>query len=123
MGQVTTSRAPGKPRPPRQPAERRCKLLWAPHGQSAFLDVQVGNQLDRYWIHAVECSFGLGFKVEKLPLSGGVVYYTALDLEAGRNCCECPGFSRWNHCKHVEAILALAKAGRIPLPAQPAKAC
>ena len=32
----------------------------------------------------------------------GATYHVLVNPQDGRHSCECPGFLRWGHCKHVE---------------------
>jgi hypothetical protein len=43
----------------------------------------------------------------------GETYHVCLDPAGGRHSCECRGFLRHGHCKHVEALWALRAAGQL----------
>jgi hypothetical protein len=78
--------------------------------------MQVGKEEFSYWLLAIPCELGgLGLELRK-PLPDGTTYHVHLDGE--HSTCECDGFLRWNHCKHVEALLALQADGRLPRPAR-----
>ena len=45
----------------------------------------------------------------------GSKYHVRLDGE--HSTCECKGYLRWSHCKHIESLLALEQAGKLPAAA------
>ncbi len=62
---------------------------------------------------------GEGFKLEKVEVIDGEprpseesAYHVL--LANGHSQCECKGFLRHNHCKHLESLTAMQKAGRLP---------
>ena len=77
----------------------------------AILDLFVGDDHAAYWMWAIKADFGVGLKLEKFSALGGEVY--DVNLDGPRSSCECKGFLRWGHCKHVSACKALQKAGKL----------
>ncbi len=55
--------------------------------------------------------FGEGFMVEK---EDGVRYATNVNGEKSE--CDCRGYGKWGRCKHVSALLALARDHKLPKP-------
>jgi hypothetical protein len=60
----------------------------------------------------------MAFRLEKFPEDvkpGEPTHYDAtVDPAHPSGCtCECKGFLRWKHCKHVESLSALLAAGRL----------
>lgn len=90
---------------------------WNPEGGFGILRIQQDQELDHYFLRVIPCDFGHGFELQKL-VPGGTVYHVALDPTANKHSCKCKGFLRWNHCKHVEGLLAMAAAGRLGNPAE-----
>jgi hypothetical protein len=100
------------PRPRVKPA-RTVKLLLPPaEGQTGALLIREGGRLDTYFLNRVPADFGTGFEVEKIdPLNGNITYHVNLNGDAST--CECKGFLRWGHCRHVESLTALQAAGQL----------
>jgi SWIM zinc finger len=77
-------------------------------GVGAF-SVRVGERTTHYTLHEIRCDIGgRGFAVHRLGL--GELYH----VRVGRpeECsCECLGFLRHGHCRHVLGLLALLKRG------------
>jgi len=70
-----------------------------------------------YWLRSIPGSAN-GFRLEKVkpvPAEGEPDHYDVL-LDGERSTCECQGFLRWGHCKHVESLLALIKCGKLSAP-------
>jgi hypothetical protein len=65
---------------------------------------------DLYWLRCIPVAWGgRGFSLEK---ADGTDTYCVL-LDGARSTCECLGFLRWGHCKHVEALAALVEGGAL----------
>ena len=96
--------------------QRLCRLSGRPTSAARreILDLFVeGDYVGRvsYWITPIKADFGVGLKLEKFQAQGGEVY--DVNLDGPRSSCECKGFMRWGHCKHLSACKALQKAGRL----------
>lgn len=66
----------------------------------------------RYLAEPLAGDYGTAFHLTK-GASGeeeNEVYDVCLGQQAT---CDCKGFSRWHHCKHIESLTALLKAGYI----------
>lgn len=103
--------------------QRRVRISNHIHGAYALhLAVPRGRQVNHfgYYLTPIPADFGLGFHVEKFGTEqeGGepAGYDVLIDARHGFHQCECKGFLRWHHCKHVEATLALIQAGKIAVP-------
>jgi hypothetical protein len=82
---------------------RRCKLY---EGSPMLLVLSVGKEVFEYFVdrhEAADC-----YRLRK-PLPEQVAY----DLDLGGRRCECLGFLRHRHCKHLESMAALKAAGRL----------
>jgi hypothetical protein len=85
-------------------------------GKNAELSITIkkGNRTDifRYWLDRIPSDWGMAFLVEKQGDGSreNEEYHVLLDGENGHSC-ECKGFLRWDHCKHVEGLLALRAQG------------
>ena len=72
-----------------------------------------------YLVHFFPSDFGngaIGFEVEKLDADLATVesYHVHLADRPEACSCECKGFLRWNHCKHLDGLKALNQAGKFP---------
>jgi hypothetical protein len=83
-------------------------LCLPPEGKGTLRIVE-GKRSDLYYFAEVSADYGRGFRVEKV---GGDTYSVNLDGRAST--CECKGFGRWAHCRHVESLTALIAAGKLP---------
>jgi hypothetical protein len=86
--------------------------------EPALLTLQVGGKESDYWLYVQPSQFGQAFRLEKLiptedgPAERGEVYHVCFQDEQNHNC-ECKGFLRHGHCKHIDSLKALRDAGRI----------
>jgi hypothetical protein len=90
-------------RKPRVKPARSCKLY---DGSPALLVITQGNDTAEYFLSRHEAADCYRFRK---PLPDG----TAYDVDLGAGTCECMGFLRWGHCKHLESLTALKGAGRL----------
>src|SRR5438128_1811907 len=68
-----------------------------------------------YTFREIPCEIGgRGFAVHRL--GQGTLYYVRVGKPEDRSC-ECLGFLRWGHCKHVDGLSALIRQGRLPASA------
>lgn len=70
----------------------------------------------RYSLERFATDFGEGFRLTKFPdepLTDGQDAANDVLLSPDGNTCDCRGFVRWAHCKHLEAVLKLHELGRI----------
>ncbi len=112
-------KAPAKPRKPRATPRRYCRLNGKPSvDQPAVLTLHVAGQETDYLIRPVPSNFGECFELTKLefvddgPAERGEVYHVCFEDQFNHTC-ECKGFGRWGHCKHLDSLKALREHGRI----------
>jgi hypothetical protein len=108
MSSVTQAR-------PRVKPARHVGWLFQPDASEAkgSITIQVGRSETVYYLDPIPADFGRGFTLAK---QDGTDTY-AVNLHGGpynTNLCDCLGHTKWGHCKHTEALLALEKAGRLP---------
>jgi len=96
-------------RKPRVKPARRVHLY---DGSPALLEMTIGAETFSYWLKPLAADFGTSFEVRKLLADGGDVYHVHID-EQGHHSCTCKGGTYCGHCKHLEAVLALRKAGKL----------
>lgn len=116
MSTITKSPAPVKVC--RKPA-RTCKMAnWNAHRRSGFLTITVGEKTDCYSVHGIDAAWGDAYRVEKYVTSetGEITKEEPYDvmLHGNESHCQCLGFLRHNHCRHIESLTALKNAGRLP---------
>jgi hypothetical protein len=95
---------------PRPVKIRKARLLRQTEGEH-ILELLVGNQSFHYWLAEVASDFGRAFRLTKWSSEGSGEYDILLDGIQSQ--CECKGWLRWGHCKHVESLSALVNHGRI----------
>jgi hypothetical protein len=64
-----------------------------------------------YHLTAIKSDWGRAFEVRKLQADGGEVYH--VNITSDGPTCDCKGFARWDHCKHVESLTALHLRGKL----------
>ena len=78
-----------------------------------------------YWVSPLASDFGIAYRVER---HGGEAHevkgnasesYDLLLENEQDSSCTCPGHSYHGYCKHVDAVRALLRAGKLPLPSAP----
>ena len=67
------------------------------------------SEIHRYFLTRLTSDFGTAFRLEKIgddaSCTDGEIY--AVCIDGTRSTCECKGFLRWGHCKHVDACTAI----------------
>jgi hypothetical protein len=61
---------------------------------------------------------GVGYRLGKASADGCTEEYDVL-LHGRETSCTCPGHTYRSKCKHVDALLALISAGKLPAPKKP----
>ena len=84
-------------------------------GKNGVLSITQDGETVPYFIDRIGSDFGDGFELTKFSGAvrgdGDERYHVHLSEEG--HACECKGFLRWNRCKHVGAVVALRKAGKL----------
>lgn len=112
---------PSGARKPRQrkPVVRTIRLELAPsEGGPGVVHIQVGKDEADYFLRPLASDFGQAFALEKFGWQrrGDEPDIYHVLLAGDQSTCECQGFLRWNHCKHVEGLAALVARGKLLLP-------
>ncbi len=112
MSSLTPAQRPVKPGKPRPMPARRVRLILPPTAtMPGTVRIQVGDEpWSDYTFCRIASAFGVAFRLVKV-LSPCDRYDVLLDGE--RSSCECKGFLRWGHCKYVDGLQALRKAGKL----------
>ena len=85
-------------------------------GMKTLVSVTVPGRHGRsdYWAEQIPCDFGLGVRFDKIWAKNDFAdghYDVLLDTATGHHTCECKGFLRHSHCRHIKAALMLLAAG------------
>jgi hypothetical protein len=91
--------------------ERTAKLMTL--GNSQVLALTTGKDTVFYKLEALAADRGTGFRLSKADRGDGPGEVYDVLLDGQFSSCECKGFLRWNHCKHLEALTALCQCGKI----------
>jgi hypothetical protein len=73
--------------------------------------ITVNGRAKDYLLAPVPSDYGIGFQLESAGLDGDGAAY-AVCLDSDKTSCECPGFLKWNRCKHTDGLAALVAAAR-----------
>jgi hypothetical protein len=98
--------------PGKRPPQRTFELIRSPRldGVGAF-SVVAKRDAAVYAFCEIPCEIGgRGFAVHRLGI--GNVYHVRIGLPEECSC-ECMGFLRHGHCRHIEALRALSEQGEI----------
>ena len=115
MSTVTTKRTRKQP-------ERRIRILHPISDNSAgVIAITVDNKEDVYAVRRIAADFGVAFHVikgelveepdETLHLRDAAHYDVCLN--GPQSTCECKGFLRHGHCKHMDGLTVLRQRGLI----------
>ena len=112
---------PSRVKPSRKhmpPPPRSASLATLSNGRTV-LWLRQGEESRAYALEVLSSDFGAAFRLTKADDGDGHAeeYDVLLDTEHKFHTCECRGFLRWQHCKHVDSLLALVKSGRLAAPA------
>jgi hypothetical protein len=83
------------------------KRLLCPSAENPFTVIRIteeGKPAEDYNVEPIGSDFGRAFAVTKLG-SEQPPYHVLLEREGGT--CECKGYLRWHHCRHLESLTAL----------------
>jgi hypothetical protein len=117
MPKKSASRKVSKPRP-KPPLEICFTPVPASQNDCYVLDLLRGDEAATYWLRPLPSDFGRAYRLTKFLHQDGESYDLLLD--GPRSTCECLGHLRWQTpCKHLQALLQLDAAGRLPTPPRP----
>ena len=91
---------------------RICKL------EGNLLTIRVDDESQDYHLTRIPCDDGEGYEVEKVDSNGHVLatHHVNLYPASGHHSCDCPGGTYRGTCRHLLALVALEKAGRLSRP-------
>jgi hypothetical protein len=92
---------------------RTAKLMTV--GTSTVLAISTPKDTTFYRLEVLAADRGRGFRLSKADKGDGeepAVYDVNLDGQFSS--CECLGFLHHNHCRHIESLTALLRAGKLP---------
>ncbi len=78
--------------------------------------------LRAYLLTSLASDFGTAFHLHKADAGDGHAEEYDVLLHGRESSCTCPGHEYRHHCKHVEAIEALIRSGKLAVAAKPAPA-
>jgi hypothetical protein len=99
---------------PRRKVQRTVKVVQpaTPTNSCVGIMITEGRKQDSYLVMPIPADFGLGFVVEKITREAEkTLYYVLLEHEGSS--CDCHGFLRWGHCRHVEVLPVLMAHGHL----------
>lgn len=82
-------------------------------GMAHVLGLTTGKDTVFYRLEALSAGRGRAFRLCKADRGNGPGEVYDVLLDGQFSSCECKGFMRWNHCKHVEALVALTACGKL----------
>jgi hypothetical protein len=91
---------------------RTIRLIQTPAAnQPGYFVITTGHKTDRYVFREIPCDIGgRGFALHRLGL--GELYHARVGSPTDTSC-ECLGFLRHDHCKHLAGLRELIKRGKI----------
>jgi hypothetical protein len=100
------------PRKAKKPEPRTARLMRL--GGSRVLALTCGDLTTFYRLTALDRGFGeAAYRLAKADAGDGPREVYDVLLDGARSTCECKGFLRWHHCKHLESIESLRAAGKV----------
>jgi hypothetical protein len=95
----------------RKPQPRTAKLMLL--GNVQVLALTTGKDTVFYKLETLLADAGRGFRLVKAERGNGPEETCDVHLDGQQSTCECKGFLRWGHCKHLESLTALTVAGKV----------
>ncbi len=98
---------------------RSIRLLhWNASLAAGVFQVTEGAKTDRYFFRRLASDFGVCFSCEKYvpetdSRSAHIEPAYDVCLDGDNSTCDCPGFRRWFHCRHVSGLAALVESGKL----------
>jgi hypothetical protein len=100
MSNATTSR---KPRQQNWTVRLSCPA--SADNPFSIITVTQGHDVDDYIVQPIPSDWVTALEVKKIFDADEKAYHVNLDRQG--QACDCKGFLRWNHCKHVSALTVL----------------
>jgi hypothetical protein len=116
---MTTTTATATQTTTRKPRQRKKPVRLVGivrQGGETFLRITLDGEPTHYRLTALSSDMGRAFRLEKMAAGSFIVVEKTYDLCLSANdcsSCECKGFIRWSHCKHLESLSALIEAKRL----------
>ena len=102
--------APAPPARSYRRPTRTVELILRPDaGGPGAVSIAMGKREDTYTITPILSDYGRAYLVEKI--ADGTTY--AVNIDGRMSACECMGYLRHGHCKHVDTLRELHAAGTI----------
>ncbi len=95
----------------RNPQVRTCRVY--SQTENLILELTIDGDITNYRMVEIPSEFGRGFTLDKLAGDTGAIEDTYTVHVGDPSTCDCLGFTKWNHCKHVESLNSLTENGRI----------
>lgn len=80
---------------------------------SGCVEIGSGKTVCLYYLVPIKSDWGKAFKLYKYGSGSrsieGVQEVYNVCLDGVRSICECKGFLKWNHCKHIDGVEQLLK--------------
>ena len=105
----------------RRKPERRIRLIKPIQDGMGALQITVGGEPHNYLIYILRSDFGSAFRLikqELVPQTEG--FYELTDtarynvcLSGEQSSCECLGYLKHGHCRHIEGLAVLRQRGLI----------
>lgn len=101
---------------------RSARLIKAPVGAiPGILRITEGKNvlhIDEYFLSFAGSGFGAALHFEKFHSTrkNWKRETYSVNLDGEESLCECRGFERHHHCKHIEVLIALIEAGKLHPP-------
>jgi hypothetical protein len=113
-----TAPKPAKVRKPRPKPARSLSIVHQ-EAETLIVGITVGKTFAHYFITPLASDFGTAFTVEKQSEAGTETTETySVNVNGTEQMCDCRGFGRHSHCKHVDAVRKLQELCVLPA-AQP----
>jgi hypothetical protein len=80
-------------------------------GSPMLLEMTIGKDSYSYWLQPIPSDFGSAYELRKSIGEGSETYHVCLDGQ--RSTCDCLGWCRWGHCKHIDSLAKLLAEGKL----------
>jgi hypothetical protein len=92
----------------------QARLLLPPApGCVGLVEIATGRKVATYGICEIETCEPSPTRAFRLLEQGSAEEPYDLEVGGGHRSCECKGFLRWGHCKHVDSVQSLITSGAL----------